>query len=152
MRKRRKLKHKIDKEVNIWRAERLKADYNQTEEALIASHKREANEQENKAVIAIKKNKKFFHSYARGKSKIKPQIGPFKAEGQTITCARKKAEILREQYESVLSSPKFTTHEVDEFIRDIMDDVQIEIEDVIQSMKELEHVCKWRGWRTVHFT
>ena len=60
MRKRRKIEQKIDRELNPRVTAKLKAEYEQAEAALIPSHKQKAQDRENRALIAIKRNKKYY--------------------------------------------------------------------------------------------
>ena len=61
---------------------------------------------ENEAISKLKRNPKFFYSYAKKHSKSKSQIGPFfDEEGELITDQKQICNILRKQYESVSSKP-----------------------------------------------
>ena len=62
--------------------ERLKADHAALEASLIASHV----EEEKKIAEALQRNK-YFYSYAKNKSTIKPGIGTFKVDGEIAICA-----------------------------------------------------------------
>ena len=71
------------------------------------SYKAENSEMEQKAVEAIKKNSKYFFSYARKFSKVTVGIGPLiDAAATLISCPLKMAEMLVDQYSKVFSFPK----------------------------------------------
>ena len=70
------------------------------------SLKRQSEFDERKAVESIKRNPKYFFTYAKKFSKIKTGIGPFiDAANMIIDCPTKMAEILSKQYQSVFSQP-----------------------------------------------
>ena len=62
---------------------------------------------EQKAIESIKRNPKYFFTYAKKFSKIKIGIGPLKdIANKIVNCPKKMAEILSEQYQSVFSQPR----------------------------------------------
>jgi len=64
---------------------------------------------EDKAISSIKKNSKYFFSYASKKSKIKTKVGPLMNENGKLTQRNKEmTEILSKQYVKVFSVPKPT--------------------------------------------
>lgn len=78
------------------------------EKALQQSHIQQTKLEEERAVENIKQNPKFFFAYAKRFSKIRVGIGPLlDATNSLITCPRKMAEVLSEQYRSVFSQPKY---------------------------------------------
>ena len=74
--------------------------------AIRASHENQKLAEEARAIACIKTNPKYFYYYARKNSKVKTQIGPFENEGEAILDPYRKAEILREQFESVFTGPE----------------------------------------------
>ena len=77
------------------------------EKDLQKSFKESKNYLETKAVDAIKKNSKYFFSYAKKKSKIKSKIGPLLNLTGNLTQKNKEmAEILSQQYVKVFSNPR----------------------------------------------
>ena len=63
--------------------------------------------EEEKAIKAIKKNNKFFYSYAKKKSKTKVTIGPFMDNNnRVINDPHTMGDMLKTQYKSVQSKPK----------------------------------------------
>ena len=76
------------------------------EEELEKLYTARRDKQENDAIQKIKKNPKFFYSYAKKFSNIKTGIGPFIDENdELITDNFKIAEMLRLQYEKAFSKP-----------------------------------------------
>ena len=69
--------------------------------SIIQSHDKENKNNEAKAIDNIKRNPKYFYTYARSKSKIKTQIGPFENEEKIVTNPLEKAEMLKNQFDSV---------------------------------------------------
>ena len=67
----------------------------------------EIHERERKAVQCVKKNPKYFFSYAKRFSKLKSNIGPLRSSstGTLQHDATEMAEILQDQYSSVFSDP-----------------------------------------------
>ena len=67
----------------------------------------EIHERERKAVQCVKKNPKYFFSYAKRFSKLKSNIGPLRSSstGTLQHDAKEMAEILQDQYSSVFSDP-----------------------------------------------
>ena len=65
------------------------------------------HERERKAVQCVKKNPKYFFSYAKRFSKLKSNIGPLRSSstGTLQHDATEMAEILQDQYSSVFSDP-----------------------------------------------
>ena len=63
--------------------------------------------EEEKAIKAIKKNNKFFYSYAKKESKTKVTIGPFMDNNnKVINDPHTMGDMLKTQYKSVQSKPK----------------------------------------------
>ena len=61
---------------------------------------------EEKAVLNIKRNSKYFFSFAKKKSNSKHSLGPLKMRTKSTDDEKKMAEIFKNQYESVFSTPK----------------------------------------------
>ena len=77
------------------------------EKNLQLSYKAESSEMEHRAVSAIKKNSKYFFTYARKFSKVTVGIGPLIDTAKNIiSCPVKMAEMLVNQYCKVFSTPK----------------------------------------------
>ena len=62
--------------------------------------------QENDAISKIKRNPKYFYSYAKRFSKLRTNIGPFvDDEGEVVDNSFDIAEMLKHQYEKAFSVP-----------------------------------------------
>ena len=141
MRKRAKFRKKIAMSRNQPQITRLKQLIANIEGALRVSHENERLANENRAIECIKTNPKYFFSFARSKSKTKTQIGPFEKDGVLIQDPHEKAEILREQFESVFTRPEtnsnpFIPNPTQE-IENPLDDLTITEEDIAKQIKKL---------------
>ena len=80
------------------------------EKKLQLSYRQQADYEEDKAVQNIRRNPKFFYTYAKKFSKIKVGIGPLiDATKSLITCPHKMSEMLADQYCSVFSQPQYSS-------------------------------------------
>jgi len=66
-------------------------------------------------VQAIKANTKYFYSYAKTNSKMKPRVGPLydKKKNIFIDSSKEMADLLQQQYSSVFSHPDDVTDNID---------------------------------------
>ena len=86
---------------------KMQSRLTEIETALRSSREQQSSADEEKAVASIKKNPKFFFSYANKHSKVRSGIGPLRTPDKTLTkSAPKMAEILAEQYNSAFSQPR----------------------------------------------
>ena len=105
-RRRRRIHKILSKITSPTRKEKLTKEVLQIEKDLQKSYKDSAAYKEEKALHAIKKNPKFFYSYAKKLSKVKSKIGPLLDMGGKLTNDNKTmAEILSTQYSSVFCTP-----------------------------------------------
>ena len=74
------------------------------EQQLKISYENELKRKELKATECIKQNPKYFFTYSASKSKLKFGIGPFMKDGEIVNNPKKKADILKDQFESVFST------------------------------------------------
>ena len=77
MRKRRRINLQLRKTASEARRKKLKMEATEVERQLLKSYQKSRMDCETKAVNAIKKNPKYFFSYARKFSSVKISIGPF---------------------------------------------------------------------------
>ena len=76
------------------------------EKELELSYKNMRMKREKEALNKIKRNPRYFYSYAKRFSKIREKVGPLlNEEGETVSDPFLMAEVLRKQYESAFSSP-----------------------------------------------
>ena len=114
------------------------------EKQLQKSHNNEMEQEERKAVDRIRTNNKYFFSYAKRFSSIKVGIGPLLDAAQSlVSCSRKMAEILSDQYSAVFSTPVYTEAEIDDILMDDihdasrgLSDIDFNEEDIMQAMSE----------------
>ena len=119
------------------------------EAKLRASHIESRLNEENKAIASIKKNSKYFFTYAKRYSKAPASIGPLtNSQGNLTTDPKEICELLREQYESVFSTPLshskvndpsklFDTGNSDN--NNVLSDIEFSEADLIAAMKEIKH-------------
>ena len=129
------------------RREKLQKESAEIERKLQASYKSERHAMEEKAVSAIKKNQKYFFTYARKFSKVATGIGPLiDTCGNIISCATRMASMLAEQYSSVFSKPReplldadriFTTQDTTD---NSLSDITFTEEDISKAIGELSPV------------
>ncbi|KAK3893124.1 hypothetical protein Pcinc_003051 [Petrolisthes cinctipes] len=105
MRKRGKLRKKLNTTTNNDRFEQLTEQISSINAALVDSTTCELAHKEAMAVKSIKENPKYFYTYAFKKSKIKTPVGPLKEGDKTITDPQEISDIIRKQYETVFSIP-----------------------------------------------
>ena len=103
MKKRSNVRKRISK-CRPWKKAQLKQCLDNIETSIVQSHDEELRRNETKAIECIKRNPKYFYAYARSKSKIKSQIGPFERNGTVIDDPKEKAEALKTQFDSVFES------------------------------------------------
>ena len=78
----------------------------QIENELEVNYKRMKLKKEGEALGKIKRNPKYFYSYANKFSKIKTRVGPLAdSNGETVKDPYLMAEMLKKQYESTFSDP-----------------------------------------------
>ena len=86
--------------------ESVESKVKEIETKLKESYEKEREHEENKALMAIKTNPKYFHSYAQKKLKSRAKIGPLEDQnGELVENPEKMANMLEEQYKSVYSEP-----------------------------------------------
>ena len=108
--------------------------------SLILSHDEENKNMEIKAIENIKRNPKYFYAYARSKSKIKTQIGPFEIDGKTVTNPLEKAEVLKHQFDSVFEKSNredYREAEPSTMPENSFEDIIVSEDDIAKKIKEL---------------
>ena len=144
MRKRRRINVQLCKTTNDARRKKLKQEAREVEKQLTRSYQRTQQECERKAVNSIKRNSKYFFSYAKKFSSIKSGIGPFiDAAKELVNCPLKMAKMLSEQYSSAYSTPKEPMPEAKEIFPDIhsknqeLCNVVFDEEDIIEAIDHI---------------
>ena len=88
------------------------------------SHREKRELSEARAVDKIKRNPKFFFSYAKKCSKVRVGIGPLiNSTKQLISAPREMAEILSEQYSSVFSTPRHANTSTDTLFPEVAEEI-----------------------------
>ncbi|KAL5269743.1 hypothetical protein ACHWQZ_G003270 [Mnemiopsis leidyi] len=103
----------------------------------------EFNRRELKAVATVKKNPRFFFSYAKKHSKLRSNVGPLKDEGGNLqTDPKTMADILQQQYSSVFTDPanpriRDTTSNLPQPTCRI-EDIEFSTEDIMKAIDEID--------------
>ena len=105
-RRRRRINKLLSRITSPSRRNTLKTELIKIEVNLQKSYKATSAYEEEVAVNAIKRNSKFFYSYAKKFSKVKNKIGPLLDNNVLVTDPKKMADILSKQYSSVFSTPR----------------------------------------------
>lgn len=119
MRRRCKVNKQLRTTNSDTKKQKLQTEARDIEKKLQTSYRNEKSQNEHKAVGAIKRNSKYFFTYAKKFSIISAGIGPFiDAAKNVISNPLKMAEMLADQYCSVFSQPKETLAESTEYFPD----------------------------------
>ena len=144
MRKRRRIITQLRKSTSEARRKKLKEEARKVEKELIKSYQHSQNECETKAVSSIKRNTKYFFSYAKKFSTVKIGIGPFvDAAKDLVTDSIKMAQMLAEQYSSVYSTPKEPLPKAKEIFSDIfsnnqkLHNVSFDVDDIMEAIDQI---------------
>ena len=142
MRARTRFQKRLTKKLSPNQSSELLRRVELLNEQIKCSHKEEGERKEKMAIEQIKRNPKYFWNYAMDKSKTKTKIGPFKENDKLITDPKEKANLLKEQYQSVFSSPKYGMNLTEDllqrnFERGDFRDITLTEEDFFKSMGNL---------------
>ena len=106
IRRRRKINNQLNSNISLPRHQKLSRELVEIEKKLQSSYKQSTDRQEKKAIDAIKRNSKYFFSYAKKFSKIQSDVGPLiDSQNQYIYKNKDVANALSQQYSSVFSKP-----------------------------------------------
>ena len=148
MRRRTKINKQLANSPSDARRMKLTAEAREIEKKLQASYSNDRSDMEHKAVSAIKKNSKYFFTYARKYSKVDTGIGPLMdLASNIVTCPVKMANMLAEQYSSVFSTPKEQLSNPEDYFpedpqeettgRPGLSDIQFSAEDIARAIGEV---------------
>ena len=106
MKKKKKLSSQILSSSSWRKNYKTMVELEEVEEEIDEEYKARRMKEEKKAIGAIKRNPKYFYTYAKTFSKSKGEMAAFEKEnGELTDDPFEKSEILRKQYESVASVP-----------------------------------------------
>ena len=104
--------------------------------------------EEDKAVDNIKKNPRYFYSFAKRKTNMREEVGPLKMDQETglTSDPQQIADILKKQYESAFSKPKADKRVTDpnlffgstENERETISDIEFDTEDIVKAINEVK--------------
>ena len=142
MRRRRKLNLQISNvKTPLERKIKLRQSLVQVEKDILKSHSKSKSYMEAKAVNSIKKNSKYFFSYANKLSKTASKVGPLTDKnGNVVTDSKDMADILAKQFCSVFSpqtEPNSLNYAGDESLTCTLCDFIFSVNDVKIAIKEL---------------
>ena len=111
-RRRRRINRRLIKITSESTKLKLQIELVEIEHKLQKLYKNSADFKEKKAVDAIKKNPKFFFSYAKNHMKVKTKVGPLLNDKNTLTNnSMEMAEILSSQFTKMFSTPRVDNQE-----------------------------------------
>ena len=139
MRKRAKLNKKL---ARVYKPERrrMQRQLELLEFQMLESHRREARENERRAVEKIKENPKYFFKYAKKKSCLSVPVGPFEEFGTIISEPREMSEMLQRQFVKVFSQPKLSDQEVNSLLDKNclgFTDISVERSDIMEAIQQI---------------
>lgn len=141
MRRRRKITKRLPNTTNKTIINKLSAELIEIEMKLQQSIQNSTNYQEDKAIQAIKRNPKYFFTYVKKFSKVKPAIGPLLDKNNSyIVESIDMANLLKDQYSSVFSTPKeppIDPNELFENEPDTLNDIEFTPEDVKKAINDI---------------
>ena len=106
MRRKRKLQRQV-KQENVARDDRIQRKIVRINEELRVSVDSETDREEKRAVEIVKKNAKYFFSYARRKAKTRLLVGPLVVKEEMVSADREMATVLQDHYRDVYTVPRF---------------------------------------------
>ena len=107
LRRKEKLSKKVMKSNSWMKNFDTMKELQDVEAKLDLSYQSRRKDKEKDAIRKMNKSSKYFYSYAKQLSKTSNEIGNIiTKEGRLVTDPYEKAEVLRNQYESVASQPK----------------------------------------------
>ena len=141
MRKRNKIQKRLQTTCNKIKALKLKDALIKIEKQLRDSYKRKSAMDEANAIKAIKRNSKYFFSYAKKFSKVKTKVGPLlNKDNEYVNDSEQMADLLQEQYQSVFNVPNFEKKDPDELFTNEMHglyDISFYDEDIMEAIDEI---------------
>ena len=145
MRNKSKISKSIQRIKSVPRYLKLRSELESIEKQLKDSYDKRRMKQEKEALSKMKKDPKAFYNYAKKFSKATSDIGPFMSkEGNVVADAKTIADMLKEQYESVYSTPfedKKVTNPQEFFSQNSaahqIDSFNIDREDIIDALDKL---------------
>ena len=148
---RRKLMHKRekleDKLAISWRQQTIRETISSLEDIerkLILSLETERMTDEAKAISVISENPTYFYHYAKRNAKIKPEIGPFEIDGTITHDPKQKAEILKNQFESVFVPPseeELQVTQTPQVSQTLLEDIMFTEDDIVKKIKEVRNTA-----------
>ena len=138
MRKRNKLRKQLAQTINFAKLNSIKGKLTNIERKLQDSYSAEDNFNEAKAVDAIKKNPKYFYTYAKKRCQTQSPIGPLvDTDGNLFTDPIDMANMLSNQFKSAFSSPAPVELNMDLARNTVLEDIEITKEQIERAIEEV---------------
>lgn len=138
MRKRTRLRKNYSSHTNPATLARIKDQLTGIERKLQDSYRSQEKHDESVAVTNIKKNSKYFFSYARRKARLSIPVGPLEdPAGNLVTNPMDIAKILSTQYQSVFSTPSPIELDFSSTPERKIEDIQFTEQDIIDAIDEI---------------
>lgn len=129
-RKKRKVLKKFTKNIKKMQKKLLDIEIE-----LKRSYEYEEQENERKAVDAIKNNPKYFYSYTKKHSKTKSKVGPLLNRDKELVYSNETmANMLQDQYKSVFSVPLTDYRNYPKRCEDTLVDIEFDEKDIIEAI------------------
>ena len=137
MRKRSRINKQIINVKSTKRKEKLHKNLVEIECKIQDSLKHQALNDELQAIHAIKKNPKYFYSYANKLQKVRTKIGPLlNKNGEYTEDSKEMANILQKQYVSIFTTKK-TVYSPKNTCTNIIDDINFTEEDIVKAITDI---------------
>ena len=140
IKRRRKITKKLLHTNSKPKKDKIKDELLQIEKKLQKSFKESKRHVESKVIDSIKKNSKYFFTYAKKKSKLQSSIGPLlNCNGKLTQRSKEMADILADQYAKVFSKPKQPQPQPNqEKTKNVkIDEIKITEESIVKAINEL---------------
>ena len=141
MRKRTKLRKNLKETTHPIRRHSILAKLTEIELKMQESYKAQRENEENRAVSAIKTNSKYFYSYARKHQKTTIPVGPLNdSSGNLVSDPGGMAKVLAEQYNRAFSDPRAVPTRQnmnDQLPSESIEDIEFSEAHIINAINEL---------------
>ena len=138
MRKRARLRKQLHASSSENRRTTIRTKLVDIEQKLQDSHAAQERHDESQAVDAIKKNPKFFYSFAKKRNKIRYPIGPLEdMNGNLSSDPADMSNILSDQYKNAFSSPAPITLDISSPSETRIEDIDFNHGQIIKAIDEI---------------
>ena len=129
MRKRTRTTKKMRASTNDSNRARLRDKILNIENQIKISHQNETRRAEERAIVAIQYNNKYFFDYARPKSISRNPVGPLKSGDNVYSEPEEMGAVLAENYEAAYTFPKYSNQENVDWLEEAIGDTSSAFQD-----------------------